>query len=103
GAALGTRRARSDAGLDQHAVRRVVGEPQVDARPGHRRLATDGVAVDVEGVWLVLDVLQPGEEGGVEGGGRRLRDAPAVVLLEDAVLDDEALDEAVLGGALADR
>ena len=70
--------------------RSTVGQATVASRP-------DRVAVDVERVRLVLDVLEAGEEGGVEGRRGRLRDAAAVVLLEDAVLDDEALHEAVLG------
>ena len=82
---------------------RVVLEPQVDGAPGHRRLAPDRVAVDVERVRLVLDVLEAGEEGGVEQGGGHLRDAAAEVLLEDAVGDDEALGEAVLAGPLPHR
>ena len=48
--------------LDQHPVLGVVLEAHVEARPGDRRLASGRVAVDVERVRPVLDVLEPGEE-----------------------------------------
>ena len=86
--------------LHQHAVLGVVLELQVQARPGHRRLPARRVAVDVQRVRLVLDVLQPGEEHRVERGRRALRDPAAQLLLELAALDDVALGEAVGRGPL---
>src|SRR5690606_34939869 len=76
---LAARGAGVDRRLEQHAVVGVVAEPQVDRSPGDGGLAPDRVAVDVERVRLVLDVLEPGEERGVEGGGGDLRDTAAVV------------------------
>ena len=69
----------SDVGVDQHAVGRVVSEAQVDRAPRDGGLAADRVAVDVERVRLVLDVLEAGEEHRVEGGGRHWPDAAAEV------------------------
>src|SRR6187549_1398231 len=86
----------------EDGVRGVVLEAQIHRSPGDGGLAADRVAVDVEGVRLVLDVLQAREEHRVEGRRRHLGDAATEVLLEDAVADDEALGEPVLAGALTD-
>ncbi len=87
---------------DEDAVRRVVGDHDVDRPERDRRLATHRIPLDVEAVRLELDQLDAREEGGVEEGGGELADATAHRLLEAAVLDDAAGDEPLILGPLAD-
>src|SRR3546814_13086121 len=75
---------------------------EVQRSPHHGGLAADRVAVDVERVRPVLDVLVAGEEHRIEHRRGHLGDTTAVVLLQDPVGDDVALDEPVRGSPLPD-